>query len=384
MHAGGATVFAGAGAYGLIGGFKQGAGIGKGLSGQARAAGQAVVNKNSGQAKLHVHGGGYAAKIVAVGHDEQGQHADGRVLQRVDAAHKVHEVFFQPCADSIRYDKPQSFALKDLGRGVQRGDGEQAIARGGALFIARDGVDNAQPPTADQHAPQREALCFFKNVSGFLSACAGKPAYFGLFGHNAGAAGVNFFNDIAAAPVQVDRAGMRFAPGAKAVHRADDMPLAVLNAEGLACAAQVYMALGALARGQKLPAVSGLKQQPLAVEGAGGGQRRRACQHGFAGAQGHFGSGAFQMPGQNDLIVRIDHGLFRRAAEKIVRIAGKILIQRVFARHHDNRRFLLRPPHAPAPLQGGHDRARIAHKNAHIQTADVDAQLKGAGADYGQ
>ena len=90
------------------------------------------------------------------------------------------------------------------------------------------------------------------------------------------------------------------------------------------------------------------------------------------------------MPGQNDLIVRVDHGLFRRAAEKIVGIAGKILVQSVFARHHDNRRLLLRAAHAPSPLQGSHDRTRIAHKNAHIKAANVYAQLKGAGADHGQ
>ena len=384
MHAGGAAVLAGAGCHGFIGGFQQGAGIAEGLAREASAAGQAVVNKHGGQPQLRVHGRGYAAKVVAVGHDEQGQHADGSVLQRVDAAHKVHEVVFHLRADIVENDKPQAFGFKNLRRGVQGRDGQQAVTRCGALLIARDGVDNAQAAPAHQHAAQRHARCFLKNVRGFLAACAGKPAHLGLLGHDAGTGRVHVVNDVAAPPVQVDSAGMRFAPGAKAVHRTDDVALLVFNAEGLACAAQIHMPLGALARGHELAAVRRLQQQALGIELAGGGQGGGARQHGFAGAQGHFGGGAFQMSGQDDLVVRVDHGLFRRAAEKIFGISGKVLVQRVLARHNDHGGFLLRPPHAAATLQGGHDRAGITHQDADIQPADVDAQFKGAGADHGQ
>ena len=90
------------------------------------------------------------------------------------------------------------------------------------------------------------------------------------------------------------------------------------------------------------------------------------------------------MPGQDDLVPGIDHGLFRRTAEKIFGMAHEILVQRVLARHQHHGRFLLCPAHAPAPLQGGHDGARIAHQDADIQPADVDAQFQGAGADHGQ
>ena len=90
------------------------------------------------------------------------------------------------------------------------------------------------------------------------------------------------------------------------------------------------------------------------------------------------------MPGQDDLIVRVDHGLFRRAAEEILGIAGEILVQGVLPGHHDDRRFLLCPAHPAAALEGCHDRAGITHQNADVQAADVDAQLQSAGADHGQ
>ena len=90
------------------------------------------------------------------------------------------------------------------------------------------------------------------------------------------------------------------------------------------------------------------------------------------------------MPGQDDLIVRVDHGLFRRAAEEILGIAGEILVQGVLPGYHDDRRFLLCPAHPAAALEGCHDRAGITHQNADVQAADVDAQLQSAGADHGQ
>ena len=70
------------------------------------------------------------------------------------------------------------------------------------------------------------------------------------------------------------------------------------------------------------------------------------------------------MPGQNDLIVWIDHGLFRGATEEVFGITGKVLFQRVFARYNDNGGLLLCAAHTPSALQGRHDRARVAHKNA--------------------
>ena len=90
------------------------------------------------------------------------------------------------------------------------------------------------------------------------------------------------------------------------------------------------------------------------------------------------------MAGQNDLVLRVDHGLFRRTAEKVFGIAGKVLVQGIFSGHHDDRRFLPRTAHPAAALEGGHDRAGIAHQNADVQPADVYAQLQGAGADHGQ
>ena len=42
------------------------------------------------------------------------------------------------------------------------------------------------------------------------------------------------------------------------------------------------------------------------------------------------------------------------------------------------------PPDPAAALPGGHDRAGVAHQQAQVQVADVDAQFQGAGGDHGQ
>ena len=296
------------------------------MAGEARAAGQAVVDENAGQPRLGMQGNGNAAEVVAVGHDLQGQQADERVLQSVDGAHEMQEALLQPGPDRVRNHVPEAFGFKDLGRHVQRHDGQQPVAGRRALFIAGNALGDPQPAPADQAAADGKALRLFQDVRAFLPARAREPGNVGFFGADRGPAGVHFLNNVRAAPVQVDRAGMGFAPGPEAVHRADDSALLILDAVALARAAQVHQALGPLARGQPLPAVGGLQQQALLAELAHGPARARGLQPGLIRAQGQFGGGAFQMPGQNDLVVRIDHGLFRRAAEKILGIAGEILV----------------------------------------------------------
>ena len=285
---------------------------------------------------------------------------------------------------AVWYDKPQALCFKNLGRGFQRRDGEQPVARCGAFFVAGNKFGYAQAATANQHTAQGCAFDFFKDVRFFIAACARKPRYLGSLGHNAGAGGVHFVNHIAAATVQVHRAGVCFLPGAKAVHRANDLAVLILNGKGLARAAQIHMPLRALAGGQQLCAVGRLQQQALGVKSAGGGAGSGTCQHGIARGERYLCRRAFQMAGKDNLVVGIDHGLFGRAVEKIFGIAGKILVQRVLARHHNNGRFLLGAAHAATALQGGHDRAGVAHKNAHVEPANVYAQLKRAGAHHGQ
>ena len=128
MHARRAAVLARAGGHGFAGGFQQLPRIGKGLAGETGAAGQTIVNKHRGQAQLRVQGRGYAAEIVAVRHDQQGQQTNSRVFQGVDGTHKVQKALFQIRAQHVGKDIPEALSFKNLRWRVQGYDGQQPVA----------------------------------------------------------------------------------------------------------------------------------------------------------------------------------------------------------------------------------------------------------------
>ena len=222
-----------------------------------------------------MQGNGNAAEVIAVGHDLKGQQADDGMFQGMDGTHEVQKAFFQPHADDIRNHIPEAIGFKNLGRRVQRRDAQQAVAGGGALFVAGDPFGDAQPAPADQRPAQSATFRLFQNVRTFLAARAREPGNPGFSGQDSCPTGVHLFNDVAAAPVQIDRAGVRLAPGPEAVHRTDERAVLILNAVAPACAAQVHQTLGPFARGQPLRAVSGLQQQAFGAQRAHGPARAR-------------------------------------------------------------------------------------------------------------
>lgn len=126
------------------------------------------------------------------------------------------------------------------------------------------------------------------------------------------------------------------------------------------------------------------KDVPVALQQSQRLPRRVTFQPGLAPPQGLFRGGAFQMPRQNGGIIGIDDGQFRRTRKEIVGMPQKILIQRVVPGHQNNGGFSQGPSHAAAALQRRRDRARIAHQNADVQTADIYAQFQRAGGNDGQ
>ncbi len=144
------------------------------------------------------------------------------------------------------------------------------------------------------------------------------------------------------------------------------------------------MALRALAGRHPLAAIRRLQQQPFRLQFSQGRLRARPLQPIVAHAEGQFSRCAFQMTFQDDLIVRVHHGPLGLPLEKGFGLMDEILIQRILARHEQYGGFLPRPPHAAPALQGGNDRPRIAHQNAHVEAADVDPQFQRAGRHHGK
>ena len=144
MGAGGTPRLAGAEGQGAAHGLEQFLQQGKGGAGQPRPAGQTVVHEHGGRAKLGVHGNGYAAQIVAVGHDQQGHEADGRVLQGVDGAHEMQQLILHRLAVRIGHHEPQPLGFKHLGRQFQRLNVQQTQRAVEAALVAADGFGDAQ------------------------------------------------------------------------------------------------------------------------------------------------------------------------------------------------------------------------------------------------
>lgn len=159
----------------------------------------------------------------------------------------------------------------------------------------------------------------------------------------------------------------------------------VLDVIDSAGPAQVHLALwgplpGAV-RGLSVPALQERAGQEQLVHSP---FHDRVGQISFRDGQRQFGGGADQMSAQDDRIGRIEHGRFGRALEEVAGVAHEVLVQGVFLGNEDHGAVLAAASHPAAALPGGHDRAGIAHQQAQIQVADVDAQLQGVGGDDGQ
>lgn len=90
------------------------------------------------------------------------------------------------------------------------------------------------------------------------------------------------------------------------------------------------------------------------------------------------------MFGNNHGIVRINYGALESPAEKILGMMHEILIQSIGLGDQNDKRFPVCPAYPASSLPRNRYRARVAHQNADIQSADINAQFQGAGGDYSQ
>ena len=184
--------------------------------------------------------------------------------------------------------------------------------------------------------------------------------------------------------MDVDSTLVCLAKGLMRVHGAYDVPGLVRYLEGGAASAQAHVPLRPLARSKVLCALVAQKELSLSCEPFCKRMHILPLHPLFCEPKWRFRSRAFEVAREDHGIFRIEHGLFGWPCEEFFRIVHKVLVECVLAAYEHNAAFLALAAHAPAPLQGCHDAARIAHKDAHIERTYVYAKLKGRGAHHCQ
>lgn len=140
---------------------------------------------------------------------------------------------------------------------------------------------------------------------------------------------------------------MRFVQGLMSVHTADDVSLRIHNLKGGAASAQIDVSMRTLACGQPAFSVRAAQQQCPRFQIAHGPLCGCAPDQILPLTQGRLCRRTFQMPGQQDFIVRVENGLFRLTAEKLFRVMYEKLIERVFSCQQNHGGFLPLAAHAP-------------------------------------
>ncbi len=304
------------------------------------------------------------------------------MLHGVDAAHEVVVFGLGPTPNLVRDCEPYPLGLVDQGRQVQGDHGEQDSAAGAALLVPRDLLGDAQPAEEGPGRGQAFGAADLQDLGGLLHPHPGVVTHAALLDRDHAAVHVQVLDHEALPAVQVDRAGVGLLEGPVGVDEADDGSLGGgLDGHGLAGSAQVHLAVGLFAAGEGFAAVGGLQQLAAGQEPLQAGREAGIAQQLLVAGQGQLGSGADQVAVHDDLVVGIDHGGLGRPAEEVLGVAHEVLVQGVLAGDHDHGRLPLAAAHPSAALQGLHDRARVAHQDAQVEPADVDAELQGAGGD---
>ena len=122
--------------------------------------------------------------------------------------------------------------------------------------------------------------------------------------------------------------------------------------------------------------------QPLLGQQAPESPARRAPER-FGAGERQLERRALDVIDEDVQVVRIDERALGRGVEEVRRVADDELIERRAAGHHHRRRPARAAPGAAGALPGGGNRARIAGHHAHVERADVDAELEGVGRDDG-
>ena len=102
----------------------------------------------------------------------------------------------------------------------------------------------------------------------------------------------------------------------------------------------------------------------------------------FVGGERQLERGAPHVVHQDEQLVGRNPRMLGRRIDEELRIADDELVERIAGRDHYAERCTIASSRATETLPGAGDRARIAVQEAHVERADVDAELERVGRDH--
>ena len=178
--------------------------------------------------------------------------------------------------------------------------------------------------------------------------------------------------------MQVDRAGVDDAVGARHVDRAEHPTARALDdRDDRAGPAQRHEIAGPLLPGP-VPAVAAASQQVLGDELVGALRHRRAEDRDVRGGERHLGGGRGEVRAQHVGVGRVEGARLDRGVEHRLGMAHEVVVEGVVAGEEHREALATGAPRPSRALPQRGPRARPAGHDDGVEPADVDPQLQGA------
>jgi hypothetical protein len=350
--------------------------------GQARRS-AAVRPRRSAIPDLGMQRIGDPADVTPVANRQKRKERDQGVLEGVDPAHEVAFARDDPIAHGVGQRDPQTDRLEGQGRQVEVEQTEPIAPEQPAFLVPGQLLGDLDRPEARVDPPIPLLLQDLQDLGLLLAA------HFGVVVHVHGddADATRFDQELAhqvlLPVVQVDGPRVRLV---ERPHRVDGADHAigrfVDDRVGRADRSQRNVALRTAAQREPAITVRVARQRALALQIQHQGEQGPVRLPVARLLEGQLGAGAQEMGPRDDRVVRVEDDLLETAPHELLRMGHEVLVERVrHADEHGQGRAVL-PPDAPDPLPGGDYASGVPDEQAHVETADVHAQLEGARRDH--
>ena len=279
--------------------------------------------------------------------------------------------------------QPEADGLQNLDRRFERVLAQQGAVAGADFLVAHHLGAHLEAPQLSQKARHRTRPQGVQDFRFLVRSGTGVIRRLDRFGVDVALGRMAPGDEVLAAAVQVDGAVVALAVNLSAAHRADRRSgAAVVEGPRGADAAQVDPAMRLPAGGVPRVAVGALQEYAVAHQFV---HRRLPAGNlvfGLVTAQRRLAGGARQVVLEEVGVGRVDHGVLDAAFEEVVGVFDEELVQGVPSGDEEDQRLAPAASDPSGALPGGDHRAGVADQDAHVQTADVDAQFQGRGGHH--